>query len=110
MGIIIITTFFEDVTHMHRLVHHCKPSQSLVTTQLLLFQKKCTLSNIDFIFIHKFLVKLSIGSETAYLKINIYDMEFFFISTTLELKTFLSFSDFKIWFENKYLIGADDYV
>ncbi|PGK52548.1 hypothetical protein CN918_32705 [Priestia megaterium] len=92
---------------MHRLSKHSKPSQTLVMTQLLIFKNKCELHHIEFAFIHKFLIKLTIDTEVAYLRVNLIDMEFFFVSSKKELETFMSFCDFRQWFERHYFMGVD---
>lgn len=92
---------------MERLKKLCKNSKQLAFSQLLILKKTCESSDIRMIFVHKFLVKFIFDTEKAFLKINPYDGEFFFISKTHNLKIFSSFQSFKKWFELHYLKASE---
>jgi len=84
---------------MERLAKLCKPSKQLAFSQLLILKKICEKQHVKMIFIHKFLVKFIFENEKAFLKINPYDGEFFFISKTHNLKIFSSYREFNKWFD-----------
>lgn len=93
---------------MHRLAQYSKPSKTLVMTQLLNFKAQCESNSVKFVFVHKFLVKLIVDSEIAYFKINVLDMEFYFISRRHELMSFTSVHTFAEWFKKQYFKGDED--
>lgn len=92
---------------MERLAKLCKPSRYLTFSQLIILKNTCNNNGIKVIFIHKFLVKFIMNGEKAFLKINPYDGEFFFISKEHQLITFSSFRSFSNWFENNFILRGD---
>jgi hypothetical protein len=86
----------------------CTPPKHLLSSQLLFLKEIIEEYNGNLTFIHKYLLKLEIFEEKIYIKINLFDNEFYLFFEDRKLMFFQSFHEMRDWIHQQLKKGKID--
>ena len=70
---------------------------SFIYSHLLLLEEECLRNEAELSFVHKFFFKIEKDNRKYYVKLNLYDEEYYCYSKNRPLQIFRSYEDFLAW-------------
>ena len=89
---------------MERLSKICTPSKQLLLSQILSFKKHLEINDGNLEFVHQFMLKVKAKEKVVYVKINLFDYEFYVFSEEQPIKFFKNFSEVSKWLSDYFAI------
>lgn len=89
---------------MERLSKLCAPSRQLLLSQILSYRKHLEMHGGTLEFVHQFMLKVHMNEKVVYVKLNLFDYEFYVFSGEQPIKFFNNFLDVSKWLSDYFSI------